>query len=224
MQDHPMVSCIMPTKDRRKFIPNAIEYFLKQTYKNKELIIIDDGFDKVKDLIPNNINIKYVYLDVEQSIGAKRNYANSIATGNIIMHWDDDDWMADEWIEIQVHALTNLKADITGIQNVFYYNLDEETSYYYSFPQSFEPWILGGSLCYYKYVWQKYPFLCINIGEDSAFLKNTKDFNIIPHTNNQCYVGIIHSRNTSFKSIKDNSYWKTINKNSMFFFPFDTFK
>ena len=86
MQYHPMVSCIMPTKDRRKFIPNAIEYFLKQTYKNKELIIIDDGLDKVEDLIPDNKIIKYIYLDIEQSIGAKRNYANSIASGDIIMH------------------------------------------------------------------------------------------------------------------------------------------
>ena len=39
----PLVSCIMPTYNRREFVPLAIRYFLRQDYANKELIIIDDG-------------------------------------------------------------------------------------------------------------------------------------------------------------------------------------
>jgi len=132
--------------------------------------------------------------------------------------------MADEWIHRQVYELINLKADITGIQNVYYYNLDEQITYYYSFAENFGPWVLGGSLCYYKYVWDKYPFLSINIGEDSLFLKNLKSFKIIPHNHNKYYVGIIHSNNTSFKSLNDNSYWKKIEKHKMLFFPFENFK
>ena len=50
----PMVSCIMPTYNRREFIPNAIRYFLRQDYDNKELIIIDDGTDNIADLVPDS--------------------------------------------------------------------------------------------------------------------------------------------------------------------------
>ena len=40
---HPLVSCIMPTHNRCCFAPQAIEYFLRQNYADKELIVIDDG-------------------------------------------------------------------------------------------------------------------------------------------------------------------------------------
>jgi hypothetical protein len=41
----PLVSCIMPTNNRRTFVPKAIEFFLRQDYPNRQLIIIDDGSD-----------------------------------------------------------------------------------------------------------------------------------------------------------------------------------
>jgi len=52
LDGRPLVSCIMPTADRRVFVPQAIRYFLRQHYPNRELIIIDDGVDPVADLIP----------------------------------------------------------------------------------------------------------------------------------------------------------------------------
>src|SRR5215210_5881737 len=91
----PFVSCIMPTYNRRKFIPNAIRYFLRQDYTNKELIVIDDGTDAVKDLIPDHRDIRYFYLDKKMNLGAKLNLACQHAKGNIIVHWDDDDWYAE---------------------------------------------------------------------------------------------------------------------------------
>jgi glycosyltransferase involved in cell wall biosynthesis len=38
-----LVSCIMPTFNRRAFVPQAIRYFLRQDFEHKELIIVDDG-------------------------------------------------------------------------------------------------------------------------------------------------------------------------------------
>src|SRR5665213_2014872 len=93
-ETRPMISCIMPTFNRRPFVPNAIRYFLRQDYENKELIIIDDGVDDVKDLIPQTGNIRYFRLDAKISLGAKLNLACEYARGNIIANWDDDDWYA----------------------------------------------------------------------------------------------------------------------------------
>jgi glycosyltransferase involved in cell wall biosynthesis len=89
----PFVSCIMPTYNRREFIPSAIKYFLRQDYDNKELIIIDDGTDAVGDLIPEAKNIRYYRLDAKISLGAKLNLGCQYANGKIIVNWDDDDWV-----------------------------------------------------------------------------------------------------------------------------------
>ena len=93
-RDLPLVSCIMPTYNRRRFVPEAIRLFLTQDYPKKELVVLDDGEDNIADLIPSRPQIRYVRLDCRHSIGAKRNIACEAARGEIIAHWDDDDWYA----------------------------------------------------------------------------------------------------------------------------------
>src|SRR6516165_9725230 len=90
----PLVSCIMPTHNRRPFVPRAIAYFLRQDYPNKELVILDDGDDSVDDLIPAVPQVRYVRLPQRLPLGAKRNECVCQARGDLILHWDDDDWMA----------------------------------------------------------------------------------------------------------------------------------
>ena len=52
-----LVSCITPTYNRRDYLPRAIDLFLRQDYSDRELIILDDGTDDVRDLIPNDPSI-----------------------------------------------------------------------------------------------------------------------------------------------------------------------
>jgi glycosyltransferase involved in cell wall biosynthesis len=66
----PLVSCIMPTYNRRAFVPRAIQYFLRQDYTNRELIIIDDGTDVISDLVPADECIRYFRLDKKVTLGA----------------------------------------------------------------------------------------------------------------------------------------------------------
>ena len=42
-----LVSCLMPTADRRRYVPGAIASFLAQDYEPRELIVLDDGQDSV---------------------------------------------------------------------------------------------------------------------------------------------------------------------------------
>jgi glycosyltransferase involved in cell wall biosynthesis len=55
----PLASCIMPTYNRRHFVPQAIKYFLRQDYPHKELIILDDGTDKIRDLVLDFPEMQY---------------------------------------------------------------------------------------------------------------------------------------------------------------------
>src|SRR5437879_2042071 len=109
------VSCILPTYDRRRFVAQSIRYFLRQDYPDKELIVVDDGVaDSIGDLVPSDSAIRYVRLNQRLTVGAKRNLACREARGNIILHWDDDDWMADWRISYQVAQLTTSNSEVCG--------------------------------------------------------------------------------------------------------------
>ena len=101
----PLVSCIMPTYNRRMYVPQAIQYFQRQDYPNRELLILDDGGQSVEDLVPPDPCIRYIRLDKHMVLGAKRNFACNLAQGSIIAHWDDDDWIAPHRLSYQVEAL-----------------------------------------------------------------------------------------------------------------------
>ena len=81
----PLVSCIMPTCNRRRFVPRAIDYFLRQDYPNKELVIIGDGTDRVADLILADPRIRYFGLPQCASTGAKRNLGNATVVSRLLM-------------------------------------------------------------------------------------------------------------------------------------------
>src|SRR5271165_4243700 len=40
---NPLISCLCPTKDRRRFLPETVRRFLAQDYRPKELIVVEDG-------------------------------------------------------------------------------------------------------------------------------------------------------------------------------------
>jgi glycosyltransferase involved in cell wall biosynthesis len=64
----PLVSCLMPTADRRSFVPIAVDAFLRQDYGPSELIVLDDGADPISDLLPNDQRIRYVRTEAGRSL------------------------------------------------------------------------------------------------------------------------------------------------------------
>ena len=109
----PLVSVCTPTFNRRPFIPIMFECFKNQTYPMDriEWIIVDDGTDKIKDLIESSgiKNIQYFALDKKMPLGEKRNYMHKKAKGSIIVYMDDDDYYPPERIEHAVDKLQNNK-------------------------------------------------------------------------------------------------------------------
>ena len=112
----PFVSVCTPTFNRRPFIPIMFECFKNQTYPKDriEWIIIDDGTDKIKDLIDtaNIPQIKYFAYDTKMTLGKKRNLMHDKTCGDILVYMDDDDYYPPERIE---HAVTMLMKSKTAI-------------------------------------------------------------------------------------------------------------
>lgn len=123
---YPLVSVCTPTFNRRPFIPIMFDCFRNQTYPKSriEWIIVDDGTDKIQDLIDSaNIpQIKYYPLPEKLSLGEKRNYMHTKATGSIIVYMDDDDYYPPERVEHAVDTLTqNKDALCAGSSEIYIY-------------------------------------------------------------------------------------------------------
>lgn len=123
MPKNPMVSICTPTFNRRPFIPIMIKCFEHQTYPKDrmEWIIIDDGTDKIEDLVSHIPQIKYFKYDEKMTLGKKRNLLNQKATGDIIVYMDDDDYYPPERVSHAVITLKNSKALCAGSSAVFLY-------------------------------------------------------------------------------------------------------
>lgn len=103
----PFVSICTPTFNRRPFIPMMIECFHHQTYPKThvEWIIIDDGTDKIEDLVSHIPQVKYFKYDEKMFLGKKRNVMHEKAKGDILVYMDDDDYYPPQRIS---HAVSTL--------------------------------------------------------------------------------------------------------------------
>ena len=120
----PFVSVCTPTFNRRPFIPIMLKCFEHQTYPKDriEWIIVDDGTDKIEDLVTHIPQVKYFKYDEKLTLGKKRNIMNEKATGDIIVYMDDDDYYPPERIQHAVDTLhNNPKALCAGSSAMFLY-------------------------------------------------------------------------------------------------------
>jgi glycosyltransferase involved in cell wall biosynthesis len=96
LSELPFVTVCTPTFNRRPFIENMFEMFRRQDYPKDKLewVIIDDGSDKIEDLIKTSgiDNIKYVSREEKMTLGAKRNLMHSEIDSKceILVYFDDD--------------------------------------------------------------------------------------------------------------------------------------
>jgi len=112
LENEPLVSVIMATKDREKIIPNAIESVLEQTYKNWELLIVNDGGEKLEEIKNRFSDSRIKYFDLEEHKG--KSHANNVAieksSGQIIAYLDDDDRWHSNHLEVSIKELTRLES------------------------------------------------------------------------------------------------------------------
>jgi glycosyltransferase involved in cell wall biosynthesis len=166
----PLVSCIMPTFDRRAFVARSLEYFRRQDWPALELIIVDDGTQPIVDLTVTDPRIRYHRLKQRQTIGAKRNLACELARGELICHWDDDDWYPRTRVGRQVDALERAGADVCGSSHLSYWDPRSGGAWQYRYT-GIGSLPVGNSLLYRTSAWSRTRFADIQIGEDNRFIR-----------------------------------------------------
>lgn len=112
MNELPLISVIMPCYNREKYVVEAIESILNQTYSNFEFIIIDDcstdnTFEVVKEYAKKDNRIIALRNDKNYSIVHSLNKGIKLARGKYIARMDDDDISLPKRFEKQVEFLEN---------------------------------------------------------------------------------------------------------------------
>jgi glycosyltransferase involved in cell wall biosynthesis len=156
MKRYPLISCIMPTRDRTSFVAQAVRYFQRQDYPNRELIVVEDGGDQ--PAAPADGRIRYLRPSRRLSIGAKRNLACRAARGEIIAQWDDDDWYAAERLSVQAAPLLRGRADLSALPARLFFDLDRWE--FWTCTPAFHRLIFvhdvqGGTLMFRRSLWRR---------------------------------------------------------------------
>jgi glycosyltransferase involved in cell wall biosynthesis len=165
---YPLISCVMPTCNRREFIPSALKAFEAQSYPNRELIVVDNG-ESVADLIPDRHGYFYTHTGVDKlTTGAMRNKACELATGEIVAHWDDDDYSHPDRLKEQYKLLQSMCVSVVGYNEMYF--LDETASQAWLYRNE-DLYALGTSLMYKRDYWRGHRFPDQAVGEDSDFIR-----------------------------------------------------
>lgn len=106
MSSHPLVTIITPTRGREAFLPLAHACVQAQTYPNIQWVVFDDSPAPSPYLQPKAAkNLIYINAPDLFAVGEKRNLMIEHSQGEIIVHFDDDDYYAPQYVETLVNWL-----------------------------------------------------------------------------------------------------------------------
>ena len=118
------VSIIIPVYNIEKYLSRCLDSIISQTYKNLEIICVNDGSTD------NSLNILEQYKKLDNRIivmstenfgqGAARNTGMELATGKYMMFSDSDDYMSSNMVELLLDCITQSESEV--VASDFYTN------------------------------------------------------------------------------------------------------
>lgn len=176
----PYISVCIPTYNRRKFMKLVKLNYENSTYPKEkmELIILDDGIDKIEDVIPNGSNIRYYHNKEKKSIGWKRNECVRLAKYDIIAFMDDDDYYYPNSLINRVCNLLKSERDCVFCSTIGCFHINKLSSIINSTPidSPLENKVSEASLTFKKSFWHNNKFNSEDkINEGTNFIKNATD-------------------------------------------------
>lgn len=178
---NPFISIIMPVFNGEKTISNSIQSVLNQTYKNWELILIDDGSsDQTISIIQSYIHqdSRIIFLQNRQNLGVSytRNKGIAKSSGNWIAFLDSDDQWHPDKLKKQVHVIQkNSDVDLVYTGSSFIHPSGKRSEYILQVPKTIsyhtllkQNIISCSSVLIRKKLAQRYPMKRDEMHEDYA--------------------------------------------------------
>lgn len=111
-----LVSIIVPVYNVEKYISACVESIIDQTYKNIQIIIINDGSTDASEKICKDLLLKdkriELYSKDNGGLSSARNYGLKFANGDYVAFIDSDDYISSDFISNLMFAITKHNADI----------------------------------------------------------------------------------------------------------------
>lgn len=118
--DYPLISVIIPVYNSEKYLKRCIDSVINQSYKNLEIIIVNDGSTD------NSLNICKEYKKLDNRIilidkknggvSVARNAGIKVSKGELISFVDSDDWIARDFLKVLYDNMNEYNADISGCE------------------------------------------------------------------------------------------------------------
>ena len=224
-----LVSVIVPVYNVEKYLSECLDSILKQTYKNLDIILVDDGSTdssgKICDEYKNRDSRIRVFHKENGGLSDARNAGISVANGNYITFIDSDDIVGDRYVEFLYNSIIKGKSDISVCRfkrfsnkdSIAYDNTEKEENsidskeYYIKTLYQFDHTIYSVSSCaklYKKEIFKNNRFDVGRINEDflicDRVLKEAKTVSLIDST--QYFYRINNSSITNSKFNKKRLY------------------
>lgn len=142
---NPKVSILIPCYNADRWIAQAIQSALDQTYPCKEVIVVDDGSsDRSLEVIKSFGDRIRWETQSNQGGNAARNRLLELSTGELLQYLDADDYLLPNKIEQQIEYLNQaLNADVIYSPSVYeYWQNDNCKREIFPIPEPHDPWIL----------------------------------------------------------------------------------
>ncbi|MDA8235168.1 MAG: glycosyltransferase family 2 protein [Clostridia bacterium] len=115
---NPLVSVLMPVYNEELYVRTALDSILAQTYKNYEVIIINDASeDGTAEMVKPHLNKCVKMISMIRNLGKAvcLNWGLTMANGRYILEMDGDDWLEPEALEVLVKEGERLPEEVAYI-------------------------------------------------------------------------------------------------------------
>lgn len=149
------------------------------------------------DLIPKDNRIRYVKLNIQMTLGAKLNIGIEASQGQIIQKLDDDDYYHPQFLTTTVTTLLRHDPEYSIVGFDCFLVLITATG---ELKFSGHGWCAGGTLCFFRQLWEKNPFRNVPRAVDWWFLKDHVPRRI-KIRNPELYILVRHGRGHLWKTM-----------------------
>ena len=128
------ITVIVPVYNVENYLDKCLDSLINQTYKNLEIIVINDGSTDNSGIICQEYaqkDSRIIYIEKENGgLSDARNAGLDRMTGSYVTFVDSDDWIEQDYVEVLYNKLTEYQADVS-VGNYYSYNEDEGMYYFH---------------------------------------------------------------------------------------------
>jgi glycosyltransferase involved in cell wall biosynthesis len=195
MERLPFVSVVLTTRDRPRFLNIALRCYADQTYRDRELIVVDDGSEfPVDQRLIQQVGGRLIRTQPGSSIGAKLNAGIEEARGPLCQKMDDDDWYSPRFLETMVNHRLQSMTDVcvptmTFVMPFLFFELRT-----WEIRQSVRQNAPGATLMFDRDDWRERPFRDLPQDEDVWYFREHRQMGraIAPVEDPEIFLAIRH--------------------------------